>query len=110
MKFAVSIVALALAGAAGSSMADSGADADMLARGKALFQTATPACAVCHTLADAGATGAVGPNLDELKPGLEQVRSALIDGVGVMPSFADILSEDDLNAVAEYVVSASKGG
>ena len=112
MKFAVSIaaLALALAGAAGPCMADGSADADMLARGKVLFQTATPACAVCHTLKDAGAMGAVGPNLDELKPGLEQVRSALIDGVGVMPSFADILSEDDLNAVAEYVVSASKGG
>ena len=110
MKFAVSIAALALAGAAGPCMADGSADPDMLARGKVLFQTATPACAVCHTLEDAGATGGVGPNLDELKPGLEQVRRALIDGVGVMPSFADTLSEDDLNAVAEYVVSASKGG
>ena len=110
MKFAVSIVALAMAGAAGSCMAEGSADAAMLARGKALFQTeATPACAVCHTLADAGAAGAVGPNLDELKPGLEQVKRALIDGVGVMPSFADTLSEDELNAVAEYVVSASKG-
>ncbi len=111
MKFAVSIVALTLAGAAGPCMADGAADAGMLALGKALFQTqATPACAICHTLADAGAEGAIGPNLDELKPGLEQVRRALKDGVGVMPSFADTLSEDELNAVAEYVVSASKGG
>lgn len=110
MKFAVSIAALALAGAAGSCMADGGADAAMLERGKALFLSeATPACAVCHTLADAGAVGAVGPSLDELKPGLDQVRRALIDGVGIMPSFADTLSEEDMNAVAEYVVSASKG-
>ncbi len=111
MKFAVSIAALALAGAVGPCIADGSADSATLARGKALFQTqAVPACAVCHTLADAGAEGAIGPNLDDLKPELEQVRRALIDGVGVMPSFADSLSEDDLNAVAEYVVSASKGG
>lgn len=110
MRFAVSIAALTLAGAAGACMADSGNEAAMLARGKALFQTqATPACALCHTLADAGAAGAVGPDLDELKPELEQVRRALLDGVGVMPSFADTLSDDELNAVARYVVSASKG-
>lgn len=108
MKFAVRIAALALAGAANLCMAQDGADAAMLARGKALFQSqATPACALCHTLADAGTTGAIGPNLDDLKPGLDQVRRALIDGVGVMPSFADTLSEDDMDAVAQYVVSAS---
>jgi sulfite dehydrogenase len=110
MKLVARIAALALTGAAGACLADSGNDAAMLARGKALFQTeATPACALCHTLADAGAEGAVGPDLDELKPKLEQVRRALVDGVGVMPSFSDTLSEDELNAVAQYVVAASKG-
>lgn len=110
MKAVVSIAALVLAGAASASMADSGDDAAMLARGKDLFQMeAMPACALCHTLADAGATGEVGPNLDELKPELERVRRALVSGVGVMPSFADTLSEDELNAVAAYVVFASGG-
>ncbi len=110
MKFAVSIAALVVAGVAGPCMAGGGPDTAMLARGKALFQTqATPACAICHTLADAGSAAAVGPNLNELKPDLEQVRRALRDGVGIMPSFADTLSEDEMNAVAEYVVSASKG-
>ncbi|RTZ41535.1 cytochrome c [Candidimonas sp. SYP-B2681] len=109
MRFAVSIAALVVAGVAGPCMAG-GPDTAMLARGKALFQSqATPACAICHTLADAGAAAAVGPNLDELKPDLEQVRRALRDGVGVMPSFTDTLSDEEINAVAEYVVNASKG-
>jgi len=39
------------------------------AEGKALFQMTTqpggkPGCATCHTLADAGTTGIIGPNLD----------------------------------------------
>ncbi len=40
------------------------------AHGKVLFKMATlpggnPGCATCHTLADAGTTGTVGPNLDD---------------------------------------------
>ena len=46
--------------------------------GKKLFTTlAVPACAVCHTLKDAGAEGAVGPVLDELKPDAARVSKAL---------------------------------
>ena len=37
-----------------------------VARGKAIFASA--GCAGCHTLADAGATGTVGPSLDAAKP------------------------------------------
>ena len=38
--------------------------------GKTLFtQAAEPACASCHTLEDAGATGTTGPNLDKVDPG-----------------------------------------
>src|SRR6185503_13201000 len=35
--------------------------------GKAVF-TGAAGCSGCHTLKDAGATGNVGPNLDQLKP------------------------------------------
>jgi len=70
---------------------------------------ATPACAVCHTLADAGSAGAIGPNLDEMKPELDRIRKAVTEGVGVMPSFASSLSEEDINAVAEYVANATAG-
>ena len=36
------------------------------AAGKIVFKT--KGCTACHTLADAGATGTVGPNLEEAKP------------------------------------------
>ena len=35
--------------------------------GKEIF-LGTAGCSSCHTLADAGSTGTVGPNLDDLKP------------------------------------------
>ena len=49
-------------------------DAAQLQQGKVLFgQGAVPACALCHALKDAGAEGAVGPSLDELKPDAKRV-------------------------------------
>ncbi|WP_366140717.1 cytochrome c [uncultured Castellaniella sp.] len=84
------------------------ADEATLAEGKALFQKdAVPACAVCHTLKDAGASGAIGPNLDELQPGKDQILAVLRDGSGPMPSFAESLTEEQRQAVADYVVHAT---
>ncbi len=84
------------------------ADPAQLAAGKLLFQTqAVPACAVCHTLKDAGAAGTIGPDLDELQPDRDQVLAALRDGVGIMPSFADKLSAEQIEALVSYVVSAT---
>ena len=42
--------------------------------GKEVFESA--GCATCHTLADAGASGSVGPNLDEAKPAQAPRRRA----------------------------------
>ncbi|MGA0583786.1 MAG: c-type cytochrome, partial [Castellaniella sp.] len=71
----------------GSSFA-AAPDAARLEEGRALFRkNAVPACAVCHTLDDAQATGPIGPNLDELQPDRDQVLAALRDGGGAMPSF-----------------------
>ena len=95
---------------AGMLSVASAADADTLARGKALFTgKAVPACAVCHTLADAGAEGSIGPDLDELKPEKSRILKALKEGMGAMPSFAASLSDEDRDAVADYVVSATGG-
>lgn len=75
--------------------------------GRALFLKATtPACAVCHTLADAGAAGTIGPNLDELKPDANRVEQAVRNGIGVMPAF-DALSDADVQALAQYVSSVT---
>ena len=73
--------------------------------GKEVFESA--GCATCHTLADAGATGTVGPNLDEAKPSAELVVDRVTNGMGAMPSFADQLSEDQITEVAAYVSAAA---
>ena len=66
-------------------------------------------CGSCHTLADAGTTGTVGPNLDEAKPPYELVIDRVTNGQGVMPSFAAELGEDEIQDVAAYVVQATSG-
>jgi mono/diheme cytochrome c family protein len=98
--------ALGLA-AGGAAWADT-PDAARLEEGRALFQkNAVPACAVCHTLEDAQATGPIGPNLDELQPDRDQVLAALRDGGGAMPSFAETLTQAQRETVADYVVWAT---
>ena len=82
-------------------------DAEKMALGKKLFTTAVPACAVCHTLKDAGSEGAVGPVLDELKPDAARVSKALRDGLGAMPSFKASLSAAEIEALAYYVSRAT---
>jgi len=64
-------------------------------------------CGGCHTLSDAGTNGQVGPNLDELQPDAAQVRNAVQTGPGVMPE--NLLSGANLDAVAEYVATATGG-
>ncbi|HXF97268.1 MAG TPA: cytochrome c, partial [Gaiellaceae bacterium] len=44
-------------------------------------------CGACHTLADAGTSGTVGPNLDEAKPSFELALDRVTNGKGAMPSF-----------------------
>ena len=75
--------------------------------GKTLFTAgAKPiACAVCHTLADAGSAGAIGPNLDELQPSKEQILKVMQEGMGAMPSFAESLTDEERDAIATYVSS-----
>lgn len=76
--------------------------------GKDLFtKTAVPACALCHALKDAGAEGAVGPSLDELKPDAARVAKALRNGIGQMPSYKATLTEAQIAALAAYVNKAS---
>jgi cytochrome c553 len=73
--------------------------------GKAVFTSA--GCSSCHTLADAGATGNVGPNLDEAKPEFELVHTRVTNGMGAMPSFKGQLTEQQINDVAAYVSSVA---
>jgi mono/diheme cytochrome c family protein len=76
-----------------------------LAAGKEIFEK--NGCSSCHTLADAGATGTVGPNLDEAKPSKELAIDRVTNGMGVMPSFKGSLSAEQIDAVATYVSSVA---
>jgi mono/diheme cytochrome c family protein len=71
--------------------------------GKTIFATA--GCTGCHTLAAAGSTGTVGPNLDQAKPSKALVIDRVTNGQGGMPSFKGQLSEAQIEAVADYVSS-----
>lgn len=75
------------------------------AAGKTVFTSA--GCTGCHTLADAGASGTVGPNLDDVKPSYSLVIDRVAHGKGVMPSFSDKLSETQIQDVAKYVSSVA---
>lgn len=72
--------------------------------GKSIF---TSTCASCHTLADAGTTGTVGPNLDQAKPSKDLVVDRVTNGKGQMPPFKDSLDPAQIEAVADYVSSAA---
>jgi mono/diheme cytochrome c family protein len=83
-----------------------------VAEGEAIF---TEHCAGCHTLADAGTTGAVGPNLDQSKPPKALVVERVTNGKGAMPAFTGrfsgghFLTDAQVQAVADYVSSATGG-
>ena len=75
--------------------------------GKAVFLA--NACASCHTLAAANATGAVGPSLDARKPTQGTVSSTVQSGAtaggATMPSFN--LSATDLANLAAFVYQST---
>jgi cytochrome c6 len=64
-------------------------------------------CGVCHSLQAAGSEGQIGPNLDMLKPKMIQIVSAVTNGIGVMPPWEGILTEEEIEAVAYYVFNST---
>jgi mono/diheme cytochrome c family protein len=74
--------------------------------GKSIFSAN---CGSCHTLADAGTTGTVGPNLDQSQPAKDLVVDRVTNGQGAMPSFKDSLDAQQIEAVADYVSTAAGG-
>lgn len=82
---------------------------ERLELGREVFlERAAPACGICHTLADAGTEGAIGPILDDLKPTMDQVRLAVTLGVGPMQPYT-ALSEEEIDALAYYVATVTGG-
>jgi mono/diheme cytochrome c family protein len=76
------------------------------AAGKTVF---TSNCGGCHTLADAGTTGTVGPNLDDKTHEVELIVSNVTNGKGAMPPFGESLTAQQIADVAAYV-NQSTGG
>ena len=74
--------------------------------GKQVF-LGSSACGGCHTLADAGSSGNVGPNLDDAKPTYDKVVTQVTNGGGVMPPFKGTLTEQQIADVAAYVSSVA---
>jgi cbb3-type cytochrome c oxidase subunit III len=72
--------------------------------GEAIFKAN---CSSCHTLAAAGSTGTVGPNLDQLKPAMGVVVHQVTNGGSIMPAFKGKLSAAQIQAVAKYVSSSA---
>jgi len=72
--------------------------------GKAIFSAN---CASCHTLKAAGATGTVGPNLDQLKPSFTRAQHQVEVGGGVMPAFKGKLTQPQIDAVAKFVADSA---
>jgi mono/diheme cytochrome c family protein len=111
----------------GFAAAKSGEDEGALAQaglagattGEQIFTAA--GCAACHTLSKANATGDIGPNLDELAQAAgeqegspeDYVRESLLDPdavvaegfqSGVMPSYEGRLTDEQVQALAEYLL------
>jgi mono/diheme cytochrome c family protein len=81
-----------------------------LAEGRQLFISGVapaPACALCHTLKDAGSNGQIGPNLDELRPDAARVAQVIRSGMGPMPAFSQ-LTDAQVATLARYVSTVSK--
>jgi len=107
----IALMAILLAGTPlASDASDSGAQARMELGRKIFTQTAVPQYGVYHTLSHAGTTGEIGAKLEELKPDAARVATAVRDGVGVMPSYRDKLTEEQIQAVAYYVSQVTGGG
>ncbi len=97
-----------------------GADESQLAAaGKQVF-AGSAGCGACHTLADAGTNGQIGPDLDEVLKGVseDKIRIDIVDpeaeiaegyGAGVMPTnFEQTLSASELDALVAYLKEATQ--
>ena len=88
--------------------APAAAEGDGAVTGSAVFASA--GCGGCHTFAAAGASGAVGPNLDDAAVDAAGVEAIVRSGRGTMPAFEGRLSDAEISALAAYVASGGDEG
>lgn len=78
------------------------------------------ACGSCHTLAAAGTSGTIGPDLDKFLPGMTaaMIKESIVKpnaeitkgfGADIMPpNFGQTLKPAEIDALAEYLVKSTK--
>jgi mono/diheme cytochrome c family protein len=66
-------------------------------------------CGSCHVLEAAATQGTVGPNLDQSRPQLQQAIRQITNGGGGMPPFRSQLTEQEIRALAEYIIESTRG-
>jgi mono/diheme cytochrome c family protein len=98
LSLVVVLAAAILAACGGSS--SNGGGTQTASSGEQVFKDN---CVNCHTLKAAGASGQVGPNLDNLKPSDALVVHQVTNGGGGMPPFGGKLTDAQIKAVAQYV-------
>jgi cytochrome c oxidase subunit 2 len=108
---------LASRGAAATLPAAAG-PSQVAAMGKQVF-VSTGGCGACHTLAAAGTTATIGPDLDKFLKGKPEsfIRTSIVDpnayvekgfGANIMPaSFGTSLSKDELSSVVKYLATVT---
>ena len=84
-------------------------DASGTTTGDIKAQTARTLDQIAATLKAAGSHGTIGPNLDERRPSMDKVVERVTEGKGVMPSFRGQLTQAQIQSVAEFVSSATRG-
>lgn len=81
-------------------------DETRIAAGRELF--GNWGCNACHTLADAKASGSVGPSLDGDGNLTEQfIVSRVTDGQGAMPGFGGQLTEKEIADLSYYLTQVA---
>ena len=104
---AVALYVAMVAGDPKAKVADGGGGGSAGSDGpKGVF---TSNCGSCHVLADAGTSGAIGPNLDESKPSFEKAFQQIKKGGGGMPAFEGRLTDEQIRALARYIVRVTSG-
>lgn len=88
--------------------------------GRTLFTEAQPSCASCHTLADAGSSSPIGPNLDDSLEGrdAEYIRRGIVEPsadipsgfeAGIMPpNYDETLQPEEIDALVEYLTRVTE--
>jgi mono/diheme cytochrome c family protein len=97
-----------IATACGSSSTGSAPPSSVATKSPGAQVFATAGCGGCHTLAAAQSNGAIGPNLDQLKPNAATIVRQVTHGGAGMPSFSRTLSHAQITAVAAFVSQSTQ--